>query len=142
VDSLHQEAGSRSVIPVHGGYWKSHCLSCRSEVSIDGLEAMLEEVDIPLCECGGVIKPDVVLFGEAVHGLDEATEAVARSDLLLVLGSSLAVYPAAMLPACAGGEVIVVNQGEVDLKPSSNRFFADEELDTFFREVAVHLSAE
>ena len=103
---------------------------------------MLDEVDVPRCDCGSVIKPDVVLFGEAVHGMDEATVAVARSDLLLVLGSSLAVYPAALLPECAGGEVIVVNRGEVDLSPASNRYYVDAELDSFFREVAEHLSAD
>lgn len=139
VDPLHQQAGSRNVIPVHGGYWTSHCLSCGGEVRFEVLEAMLEEVEVPRCGCGGLIKPDVVLFGDPVLGMEEATAAVAGSDLLLVLGSSLSVYPAAMLPECAGGEVVVVNRGPVGLSPARNRFFADADLDTFFREVADHL---
>jgi len=142
VDPLHQQAGSRGVIAVHGGYWKSHCLSCRSELSLDELESLLDSLDVPRCDCGGVIKPDVVLYGEAVHGMDEATAAVASSDLLLVLGSSLAVYPAAMLPECAGGEVVVVNKGEMGLAPGPNRYYADADLDSFFRQVAECLGGD
>ena len=139
VDPLHQQAGSRNVIAVHGGYWTSHCLSCGVTFDFDVLEAMVREVEVPRCRCGGVVKPDVVLFGEPVFGMVEATAAVAGSDLLLVLGSSLAVYPAALLPLCAGGDVVVVNRGPVDLEPAPNRYFADADLDTFFREVADHL---
>ncbi len=139
VDPLHQQAGSRHVIPVHGGYSTSHCLICGSGFDFVDLELMLEEVEVPRCGCGGLIKPDVVLFGDPVMGMEEATAAVVGSDLLLVLGSSLAVYPASMLPECAGGEVVVVNMGPVGLAPASNRFFADADLDSYFREVADHL---
>jgi len=139
VDSLHQQAGSRNVIPVHGSYRTSHCLSCGDDFEFPALEAILEQSEVPRCSCGGLIKPDVVLFGEPVIGMTEATTAVAGSDLLLVLGSSLAVYPAAILPECAGGEVVVVNKGPVELDPAPNRYFADADLDTFFREVADHL---
>jgi NAD-dependent deacetylase len=70
--------------------------------------------EIPRCpECGGLIKPDVVFFGENVRHLGHAREVIASSDLLLVLGSSLTVFPAATLPDLAGGEVVVVNQGAV-----------------------------
>jgi NAD-dependent deacetylase len=142
VDPLHQQAGSRNVIPVHGGYWTSHCLSCGSELGFEALERILQDVDVPRCGCGGLIKPDVVLFGEPVIGIVEAAAAVAGSDLLLVLGSSLAVHPAAMLPECAGGDVIVVNRGPVGLAPAPSRYFAHADLDTFFREVADHLFGE
>jgi NAD-dependent deacetylase len=136
IDPLHQRAGSKNVIAVHGGYWSSHCLSCRSGFTLDQLVGILDEVEVPRCGCGGVIKPDVVLFGEPVYGMGEAIEAIAGCDLLLVLGSSLSVYPAGWLPESAPGEVVVVNRGPVDLAPGPKRFFADADLDEFFGEVA------
>jgi len=139
VDPLHQRAGSKNVIGVHGGYWKSHCLTCRKAYSLDDLLRMLDREEVPHCDCGGVVKPDVVLFGEPVHAMDEAVAAVSEADLLLVLGSSLSVYPAAWLPESANCPVIVVNLGPVDLPPAPNRYFADAELDPFFEAVAAEL---
>jgi len=141
IDSLHQKAGSENVISVHGDYWTSHCLACRKNFELAQMEEMVREVPVPQCPCGGVIKPDVVFFGEAVHDLDRAATAVAVSDLLLVLGSSLAVYPAAFLPEQAGGDVVVVNQGEVGLPPAASRYFVDSDLDEYFTEVAKHIAA-
>jgi NAD-dependent deacetylase len=142
IDPLHQRAGSRSVIAVHGGYWTSHCLECRGPFSLDDLLELLRRGPVPRCPCGGVVKPDVVLFGEPVYAMEEAVAAVADADLLLVLGSSLAVYPAAWLPEAAGCEVVVVNRGPVELVPAPNRYFADAELDPFFCEVARELGME
>lgn len=139
IDHLHQRAGSRSVIAVHGGYWTSHCLACRDRFSLDELLELLGRSPVPHCHCGGVVKPDVVLFGEPVYAMEEAVAAVAEADLLLVLGSSLAVYPAAWLPESADCPVVVVNRGPVKLAPAPNRFFADAELDPFFWEVAREL---
>ena len=141
VDPLHQEAGSRSGVAVHGSVRTSSCLSCREQLDLAQLEARLSEREVPRCACGGVIKPDVVLYGEPVHGLEEAMAAVAASDLLLVLGSSLDVYPVAFLPECAGGDVVAVSRGPIGLAPAPNRYFADADLDTFFREVSAHLDA-
>jgi NAD-dependent deacetylase len=139
IDSLHQKAGSRNVISVHGDYWTSHCQACNTEFALARLEEMVLEVPVPTCECGGVIKPDVVFFGEAVHDLDRAAAAVAASDLLLILGSTLVIYPAAFLPEQAGGEVVVVNRGEVGLAPGPGRYFVDADLDAYFGEVARFL---
>ncbi|HOC43543.1 MAG TPA: Sir2 family NAD-dependent protein deacetylase [Thermoanaerobaculales bacterium] len=139
IDPLHQRAGSRGVIAVHGGYWTSHCLACRGRFSLDELLGLLERSPVPFCSCGGVVKPDVVLFGEPVYAMEEAVAAVAAADLLLVLGSSLAVYPAAWLPEVAECPVVVVNRGPVELAAAPDRFFADAELDPFFSEVAREL---
>jgi len=139
IDALHQRAGSRRVIAVHGGYWTSHCMQCRNEFDLDRMRQLLVEFDVPKCDCGGVVKPDVVFFGEAVHGMDEALAEVATSDLLLVLGSSLTVYPVAFLPQSAGGKVVVVNKGEVGLDPGPDRFFVDGDLDEYFCAVAESL---
>ena len=102
---------------------------------------MVREASVPHCPCDGLIKPDVVFYGEAVRDLDKAANVVVASDVLLVLGSSLAVYPAAFLPEQAGGQVVVVNQGEVGLPPGRGRFFVEADLDQYFGEVAEHLKA-
>ena len=135
IDSLHQKAGSKEVISVHGDYWTSHCLGCAREFDLEYMEAAVREVEVPRCSCGGLIKPDVVFYGEAVRDLDRAAAAVASSDLLLVLGSTLVVYPAAFLPEQARGEVVVVNQGDVSLAQGPGRYFVDADLDEFFAEV-------
>jgi len=139
IDPLHQKAGSKNVIPVHGGYWTSHCLRCHASYTLDQLTAMLDVEPIPTCGCGGVVKPDVVLFGEPVYAMDEAIASVGEADLMLVLGSSLSVYPAAWLPEAATCPVVVVNLGPVELAPGPERFFSDSELDEFFQEVAAEL---
>ena len=139
IDSLHQRAGSQRVISVHGDYWTSYCLDCGREYDFDTMSGMIREAGVPRCSCDGVIKPDVVFFGEAVRDLEEAARVVGASDLLLVLGSTLVVYPAAFLPEQAGGDVVVVNRGEVGLAPGPGRYFADADLDEYFGEVAHHL---
>jgi NAD-dependent deacetylase len=139
IDSLHQKAGSNNVISVHGDYWTSHCLDCAREFDLPFMENAVREVEVPRCACGGIIKPDIVFYGEAVRDLERAAAAVAASDLLLVLGSTLVVYPAAFLPERAGGDVVVINQGEVGLPPGSRRYFVDADLDDFLGEVAEHL---
>jgi len=142
IDALHQKAGSREVLSVHGDYWTSHCLRCGVELSFDQLRERLAVEEVPRCACGGLIKPDVVFFGEPVRDLERAMEEVAASDLLLVLGSSLTVYPVAWLPEQAGGDVVVVNQGPVGLAPGPDRYFAEAGLDGFFEEVAAVLEGE
>jgi len=141
IDSLHQKAGSRKVISVHGDYWTSHCLDCSREFDMAYLEEAVREVEVPRCLCGGVIKPDIVFYGEAVRDLERAAVAVASSDLLLVLGSTLLVYPAAFLPEHACGDVVVVNRGEVGLAPGMRRYFVDADLDQYFSEVEQHLGS-
>ena len=139
IDSLHQRAGSEKVVSVHGDYWKSHCLDCGQAFDLQVLEKMVREHDVPRCTCEGVIKPDIVFYGEPVRDLERAAARVARCDLLLVLGSTLMVYPAAFLPEQADGDVVVVNQGEVGLQPRRGRYFVDADLDDFLGEVAQHL---
>ena len=139
IDSLHQKAGSQQVISVHGDYWTSHCLECGREYDLASMEKKVRTEVVPRCTCDGVIKPDVVFYGEAVRDLELAASAVAASDLLLVLGSTLLVYPAAFLPDQAGGEVVVVNRGAVGLPPGPGRYFVDSDLDQYFEEVARHL---
>jgi NAD-dependent deacetylase len=141
IDALHQKAGSRNVISVHGDYWSSRCLRCARVFDLPFMERAVREAEVPHCGCGGLIKPDVVFFGEPVQGLELASAAVAGCDLLLVLGSSLSVYPAAFLPGYAESEVVIVNRGPVGLPPGPGRYFVDADLDGFFLEVSKHLAS-
>jgi NAD-dependent deacetylase len=115
VDRLHELAGSREVVEVHGSIRTASCLYCGETASFDEIVRMLEQAPAPRCSlCGSVLKPDVVMFGELlpVAEIDRAVELARTADLLLVVGSSLAVFPVAALPEetlRAGGAVAVVN---------------------------------
>lgn len=146
IDILQQLAGSRAVLELHGSYRSATCQSCdRQSPDLDydwWCRAMQQSPRSPvvLCQaCGGLLKPDIVFFGEAVRDYDAAEAMVAGCDLLLVLGSSLNVTPASLLPHCTTAATVVVNQGEVMLSPATNRSFVREDLDRYFREVAEYL---
>ena len=117
IDGLHQKAGSEKVVEVHGSLETATCTQCyRTYRSADFLPAFLENGEVPRCpHCGGVLKPDVVLFGEQLPWQAwEAAQTLARqSDVMLIAGSSLAVMPVARLPVEAadrGASIIVINQ--------------------------------
>lgn len=152
IDSLHRLAGSRDVVEVHGSYGTAACSACRQAVahasSVEWWAKAVRDGPQPpvvkCSRCGGVVKPDVVFFGEAVRDFERA-EALARAaDLFLVLGSSLEVHPAAMLPQVAPGTVVVINRGEVALSPGPGRFFVEASLDAYFTELleVLALSAD
>ena len=96
IDGLHQKAGSKEVMELHGSVLRNYCQRCGK---FHGIEAIFHSSGVPKCECGGTIKPDVVLYGEALPArvVEEALETIAASDLLLIGGTSLTVYPAAPL---------------------------------------------
>jgi NAD-dependent deacetylase len=132
IDGLHQRAGSRRVIELHGSAARGRCRSCGTACGAARLREKLLEGGVAVCDgCGGVVKPDIVFFGEPVEAMAEATEAARAADLLLVIGSSLTVYPAAMLPEQTGGAVVVVNRGPVEAR-SPDWLFVDEAADAFF----------
>jgi NAD-dependent deacetylase len=100
VDGYHQRAGSDPVYTVHGNHIFSTCQSCGAEIETDVLMPIIERGDIPHCVCGGVYKPNITFFGEMLPEYDwqAAVQAMTQADLVLVLGTSLSVYPAAYLP--------------------------------------------
>ena len=120
IDGLHQAAGSRRVLELHGSIHRNHCMRCGR---FFGLEAILESSGVPHCPCGGIIKPDVVLYEEPLEEavMEQAVDAIAEADLLLVGGTSLAVYPAAgMLRYYRGNRLAVVNQSPTPLDSAAD----------------------
>lgn len=109
IDGLHQQAGSRRVLELHGSVYRNHCMRCGKSYPV---ESVLSADAVPHCDCGGIIKPDVVLYGE---GLDPATltaavEAVSQADMLLIGGTQLSVYPAAgLVDYFRGRDLAVIN---------------------------------
>jgi NAD-dependent deacetylase len=116
IDLLHERAGSREVVEVHGSIRTSTCLSCGARYPLDEVLGLLD-AGAPRCtDCGEVLKPDVVFFDELLpdEAIDRAYELAGNARLLLVVGSSLEVWPVAELPLVtlrAGGKVVVVNDG-------------------------------
>ncbi len=111
IDGLHQRAGSHRVLELHGSVWRNHCLTCgRSYDLTEAMARRAADSAIPRCGCGGVIKPDVVLYGETLPEgvMNEAARAVRDADALIIGGTSLSVYPAAGLVQSFHGEDLVL----------------------------------
>lgn len=107
IDGLHQKAGSKNVFELHGSVHRNYCLRCHK---LYDAEFMLNSTGVPKCECGGAIKPDVVLYEEGLdqRTLSGAVEAIEEADMLIIGGTSLAVYPAASLVNYYGGNRLVL----------------------------------
>ncbi len=136
IDSLHTWAGSKNVLELHGSYWKSYCLDCNEEFSYEEMKLKILAEDVPHCSCGGLIKPDVVFFGENVKHLNEAYALAEQADLFFVIGTSCVVQPAASIPSVTEGKIVIVNQSPVDL-PSRNVVLSiQDDIDNFFDKVA------
>ena len=113
IDGLHQKAGSRRVLELHGSVLRNHCQTCGT---FYGVEAITDSTGVPRCRCGGIIKPDVVLYEE---GLDEevlmaAVSAIRHAEGLIIGGTSLTVYPAAgLVRYYRGNKLVVINKTEL-----------------------------
>ena len=114
IDDLHQRAGSKHVYPVHGTTLTATCQDCGKTCQSGKLMPMILAGQVPLCSCGGVFKPDITFFGELLpeKAWRDSIEAISKADLVMILGTSLAVYPAASLPAhrSASCKLIIVNR--------------------------------
>ena len=115
IDGLHQKAGSRTVYELHGSIHTNYCLKCHKAYDISSITSCK---GIPQCECGGTIKPDVVLYEE---GLDDAVlaaaiDAISAADILVIGGTSLAVYPAAgLIQYYKGNKLVLINKSATPL---------------------------
>ncbi len=111
IDGLHQMAGSRTVLELHGSVHRNYCQKCGK--SYDAFYMLNYEGDIPKCECGGVIKPDVVLYEEGLdqNTIQESVYYISHADVLIIGGTSLAVYPAAgLIDYFKGSHLVVINK--------------------------------
>ena len=110
IDGLHQAAGSRRVLELHGSVHRNHCMNCGRFYSLD---TVMHADNIPRCICGGIIKPDVVLYEESLNQqvLEESVQELAAADMVMVGGTSLAVYPAAgLLRYYTGSHLVLINK--------------------------------
>jgi NAD-dependent deacetylase len=126
IDNLQQRAGSRRVLELHGHLREATCMRCYKQFAVDpALQDMVRQGRIPHCDCGGVLKPNVILFGEQlpVQVYNQAVKEARRADLILVAGSSLTVTPAADIPFIAvesGAQAIIVNLEPTSLDPQAD----------------------
>ncbi|WP_278941812.1 NAD-dependent protein deacylase [Methanobrevibacter smithii] len=114
IDGLHQKAGSKNVLELHGIVYRNYCEICKKEYD---LNFILESEGIPHCTCGGIIKPDVVLYEEALdmNILNKSAQYIMSADTLIVGGTSLAVYPAAgLINYFKGKNLVLINKSKTD----------------------------
>lgn len=112
IDGLHQKAGSKNVLELHGSIYRNYCMKCGKKY---GIERIQKSEGIPRCACGGIIRPDVVLYEENLpEGVfEQAIEEVRNASLLIIGGTSLAVYPAAgLLQYFRGSHLVLINKSE------------------------------
>lgn len=112
IDGLHQKAGSKRVYELHGSVLRNYCTKCRK---FHSAEFVKESSDVPRCECGGIVKPDVVLYEESLDGatIEGSVRAISQADLLIVAGTSLTVYPAAgLVNYYRGNRMVLINRDE------------------------------
>jgi NAD-dependent deacetylase len=138
IDRLHRAAGSENVIEVHGSIETASCTACGTSFGLEEMDALFDPRGVALCSaCDGAVKPDVILFGEMLpaEAIERATELAEGVDLMLCVGSSLAVHPVAGLPQLTlgrGGQLAIVTKGatpydhEAELKLEGE---VDEEFD-------------
>lgn len=107
IDGLHQKAGSKSVLELHGSIHRNYCTKCRRFFD---LNYILNSKGVPRCECGGIIKPDVVLYEEGLDNevIEKSIDYIQKADVLIVGGTSLSVYPAAGLIRYFNGDKLVL----------------------------------
>ena len=110
IDGLHQKAGSKNVLELHGSVLRNYCTRCNKLYSA---EFIRDAMDIPRCECGGIVKPDVVLYEESLceTTLEKSICSIEKADLLIVAGTSLTVYPAAgLINYYRGDRLVLINR--------------------------------
>lgn len=140
IDLLHQKAGSKRVIELHGSPSRHACLRCGAAYAFDWVKGVVDRGEVPACSvCGGTVKPGITFFGEMLDepSLEDAIATASAADLMIVLGSSLVVHPAAGIPLLTvrhGGKLILINDGETPLDDLA--VWRHDDLETCFRFIA------
>ena len=125
IDGLHQAAGSKHVMELHGSVHRNYCMKCHKFYDAS---YMLHSAGVPKCECGGVIKPDVVLYEESLDQavIEGAVRAIADAEVLIVGGTSLTVYPAAgLIRYYRGNRLVLINRDETPYDGYANLIFRE-----------------
>ena len=120
IDGLHQKAGSHRVCELHGSVLRNYCIRCGKAHSAEFIKS---SVGVPTCDCGGIVKPDVVLYEESLDGntLEKSIVAIQNADLLMVAGTSLTVYPAAgLINYYRGNRLVLINRDETPYDNQAN----------------------
>lgn len=137
IDDLHQRAGSTRVYPVHGTVRTSTCGHCGRSVETAALSGDVEAGRVPRCECGGVFKPDIVFFGELLPeaAWNSSVRAMASADLVLVVGTSLVVHPAAALPGYRrrSAKLVIINRDPTPLDDEADGVWSEDVAAAFRR---------
>jgi len=136
IDGLHQKAGSKNVIEIHGSFAHNYCRKCGKDYSE---EYMKNSTGIPYCNCGGVIKPNVTLYGERIRTteFDEAMQYIQKADTLIVAGTSLMVHPtASLIDYFNGGCMIIINKTETN-KDNLANIIINDNITSVFEELDV-----
>jgi len=125
IDSLHHMAGSKNVFELHGSIYRNYCVTCGRAYGID---AVLNTDGVPLCECGGIIRPDVVLFGESLNNqvIFDAISFIKSADMLIIGGTSLGVYPAAgLVEHYSGNKLVLINKSATPIDQKADLLIHD-----------------
>ena len=125
IDGLHQKAGSRHVVELHGSVLRNHCMRCGKAYPA---ERIAQSQGVPRCDCGGIIKPDVVLYEESLNSADieEAVRLIEEAEVLIVGGTSLAVYPAAgLIDYYRGTHLVLINRDATPYDRKANLLIQD-----------------
>ena len=110
IDGLHQKAGSKRVYELHGSVLRNYCVKCGK---FHSAEFVRDAVGVPRCDCGGIVKPDVVLYEESLNSctIENSVNAIYNADLLMVAGTCLTVYPAAgLIDYYRGNRLVLINR--------------------------------
>ena len=125
IDGLHQKAGSKTVLELHGSIWRNYCTRCGTFYPP---EFIRDCAGVPKCDCGGVVKPDVVLYEEGLSEdvLHRAVHAISKADVLIVGGTSLTVYPAAgLIRYYRGSKLVLINRDETQYDTAADLVLRD-----------------
>ncbi|MBR2969049.1 MAG: NAD-dependent protein deacylase [Clostridia bacterium] len=128
IDGLHQAAGSKNVLELHGSVHRNYCAKCGLFHALTDILPIMQGGKIPRCGCGGIIKPDVVLYEEPLDGavIEASVNAIAGADLIIVGGTSLNVYPAAgLLRYFKGSRIVLINKTEIPFDSEATLIYRD-----------------
>ena len=138
IDGLHQKAGSETVYEIHGSALRNYCTRCGKEYPADYIFESKEP--IPMCDCGGIIRPDITLYEEGLpeDQVQGAIDSISRADMLIIGGTSLSVYPAAsFVNYFRGRSLVVINESDISVREAQNTLIIRQRIGKVFTELAA-----